>query len=56
MFFALAGQITENHLPVVKRLKPDILAVRGAVCEENDRRATICPLRLAALQKALQQI
>jgi len=56
MFFALAGQITDNHLPAVRRIRPDILAVRGAVCEGNDRRATICQRRLTALKKELLKI
>ncbi len=56
MFFALAGQITDNHLPAIRRIRPDIVAVRGAVCKGNDRRATICERRLTALKKELLKI
>lgn len=31
--FALAGSIEKKHLPIVTQISPDIVAVRGAVCE-----------------------
>ncbi len=36
---ALAGSIREEHIPKLKKLRPDIVGVRGAVCTEGDRAA-----------------
>jgi len=51
--FALAGQLTPNDLPSVARIRPDIFAVRGAVCE-HDRRSTIEASKVAELKAMLQ--
>jgi len=34
---ALGGSITLAHIPILKKLKPDIVGIRGAVCDNNDR-------------------
>jgi (5-formylfuran-3-yl)methyl phosphate synthase len=34
---ALAGSLTTRHLPDLARLGPDIIGIRGAVCEGGDR-------------------
>lgn len=34
---ALAGSIQAKHLPVLQALGPDIVGIRGAVCDESDR-------------------
>ena len=34
---ALGGSITLKHIPTLKRLKPDIVGIRGAVCDNQDR-------------------
>jgi hypothetical protein len=34
---ALAGSLKEKDFPVLKKLNPDIIGVRGAACEKNDR-------------------
>ncbi len=34
---ALGGSITLKHIPTLKRLKPDIVGIRGAVCDDQDR-------------------
>lgn len=52
--FALAGQLTAAHLPVVRELEPDIFAVRGAVCKGDDRTATICGERVRKLRDAMK--
>jgi len=41
MKFALAGQLSSHDLPAVCRIRPDIFAVRGAVCAGNNRRSAI---------------
>ena len=38
---ALAGQITIATLPEVVCIQPDIIAVRGAVCDAGERTATV---------------
>ena len=38
---ALAGQISLANLPDVVPIQPDIVAVRGAVCDAGDRTATV---------------
>jgi uncharacterized protein (UPF0264 family) len=34
---ALAGSITKDHLAQLKQIGPDIIGVRGAICESRDR-------------------
>jgi uncharacterized protein (UPF0264 family) len=34
---ALGGSITLKHIPALKKLKPDIVGIRGAVCDDQDR-------------------
>lgn len=53
LFFALAGRLDEQHLPFIGQIAPDIVAVRGAVCEGSERRAAICGERITRLKKAL---
>ncbi|MCP4788264.1 MAG: hypothetical protein GY903_09355 [Fuerstiella sp.] len=52
--FALAGQLNQTHLPIIKRIQPDVFAVRGAVCDGLDRRSTISAGKVKALKTALQ--
>jgi len=40
---ALAGSIKAEHIPVLVDLAPDIVGVRGAVCEGIDRKTRISP-------------
>jgi uncharacterized protein (UPF0264 family) len=55
MKLALAGQITAKQLTQVLTADPDIIAVRGAVCEDGDRGATVTADRVHDLVTALQQ-
>ncbi len=50
---ALAGSLRENHLPILRPIGTDIFAVRGAVCEENDRVGTISATRIKTFQEVL---
>lgn len=34
---ALGGSIALKHIPTLKKLKPDIVGIRGAVCDNQDR-------------------
>lgn len=51
--FALAGQLTEQHLPIVRAIQPDIFAVRGAVCEDSDRTSVVSADRVRRLRAAM---
>lgn len=50
--FALAGSIQHDDLPLVKTIRPDILAVRNAICQ-RDRTGDICQQRLSTLISSL---
>jgi (5-formylfuran-3-yl)methyl phosphate synthase len=52
--FALAGQLNQTHLPIVRRIQPDVFAVRGAVCDELDRCSTVSARKVRSLKTALQ--
>lgn len=41
MFLALAGQIDQRHLAEVISIQPDVIGVRGAVCETGDRQSVL---------------
>ena len=34
---ALGGSIQIDHIPILKKLQPDIVGIRGAACEKGDR-------------------
>ncbi len=53
---AVAGGLTREMIPSLEILAPDIVAVRGAACEDGDRRRGVDPGRvaeLAAITRAL---
>jgi len=54
MQLALAGRVTEELLPTLFAVNPDIIGVRGAVCDHGQRTATVCELRVHAFRAALQ--
>lgn len=54
--FALAGQISVGHTPVIRDLQPDIVAVRGAVCEGSDRDRTVSQQRVCSLKQVLSDL
>jgi uncharacterized protein (UPF0264 family) len=43
---ALAGSIKKDHIPMLAKIAPDIIGVRGAVCDSNDRSKGITEERL----------
>ncbi|MEZ6131022.1 MAG: (5-formylfuran-3-yl)methyl phosphate synthase [Planctomycetaceae bacterium] len=51
--FVLAGQLGERDLPKIQKIRPDVFAVRGAVCEGHERRATICGRKVRTLREHL---
>lgn len=40
---ALAGSLRRQHLPQLAALQPDMIGVRGALCDAQDRNASVCP-------------
>jgi uncharacterized protein (UPF0264 family) len=52
---ALAGKVTEQDLPVLRVIGPEIIAVRGAVCDHGDRIAAISEARVREFKTALRQ-
>lgn len=51
---ALAGKITLSALPSILPFHPDIIAVRGAVCETGERTAAVCEPLVAKFAEALR--
>ncbi len=53
---ALAGRLDESHFPLLRRVAPDIVAVRGAVCDRGQRVSRVSEDRVASLQAALRTV
>jgi uncharacterized protein (UPF0264 family) len=51
---ALAGRVTMLDLPALFPLQPDIIAVRGAVCEAGERTATVSEKLVAEFVEGLR--
>jgi hypothetical protein len=51
---ALAGRVGPGHVEVLQTCEPDILAVRGSVCINGDRRQTVCEQRVRELATLLE--
>jgi hypothetical protein len=43
---ALAGSIKSIHLELLSRLNPDIIGIRGAVCENEDRTTKLSEIKI----------
>jgi (5-formylfuran-3-yl)methyl phosphate synthase len=54
LFFALAGRLRLDDIPLLADAAPDIVAVRSAACEGDDRIAEVSAARVAALREALR--
>lgn len=53
---ALAGGLTPERMDEIARLRPDVVAVRGAACEGGDRVRGIDPERVASLVSLVRSI
>jgi hypothetical protein len=51
---ALAGQIKERDLAMLRLIGPEIIAVRGAVCEGGQRTAAISEDKVRAFVESLE--
>jgi (5-formylfuran-3-yl)methyl phosphate synthase len=49
---ALAGSLQQAHLPLLMRLQPDVIGVRGALCQQGDRTTGITLERVRAFMQA----
>jgi uncharacterized protein (UPF0264 family) len=43
---ALAGSLHAGHMPILKRLAPDYVGLRGGLCDQGNRTARINPDRV----------
>ena len=48
LLVALAGSISMEHLDIMSELKPDIIGIRGAVCNMGNRNTVIDPAKVEA--------
>ena len=56
MRVALAGSLKLAHLPALQQLQPDIIGVRGALCEQGDRTTGITLERVRAFMHAARKL
>jgi (5-formylfuran-3-yl)methyl phosphate synthase len=56
MLSGLAGSLREGDIPRLLPLAPDYLGFRGALCEQNQRTASISPSRLYQVREALSVV
>lgn len=52
---ALAGSLTHEDFPALIQLQPDVIAVRGAVCDKG-RESAVMSSKVSALKKILGQL
>lgn len=50
---AIAGQVSANNISSIQAVRPDIVAVRGAVCESRDREKAVQHAEVVRLRAAL---
>jgi uncharacterized protein (UPF0264 family) len=53
---AIAGRIGLKLLPQICKYSPDIVAIRGAACEQGDRTATVTAERVQSFQTQLARL
>lgn len=53
---ALAGSIRKEHLDVLVSLNPDIIGIRGAVCQNGDRTTGIIPEKIKEFMSHLSGV
>ena len=56
LFAALAGSIGMQHLDVLAQLDPDIIGVRGAVCDRGQRKKGIVRERVMEFMQYVEEI
>jgi uncharacterized protein (UPF0264 family) len=54
-FFAAAGRLTSNMLPELALARPDIVAVRSAVCRNEDRKSSVDANAVRTLRAEIDQ-
>lgn len=55
MLCVAAGGLRLEHLPEICSLGPDIVAIRGAACQQNDRRSAVSASCVQELRQALEK-
>jgi (5-formylfuran-3-yl)methyl phosphate synthase len=56
LILALAGQVKLRHLNTLAAVRPDIVAVRGSVCESGDRHAEVSATLVRQFREMLRQV
>ena len=56
MLFVAAGSLRREQFAAVADAGADLLAVRGAACEQSQRIASLCPCRITELRQTLDQL
>ncbi len=56
MFFAVAGKLSLNDLAQLSAVNMDVIAVRSAVCEKQNRQAAVEAKLVAEFRKAVNQM
>lgn len=54
LWVGLAGSIGIAEVDILRRLEPDVVGVRGTVCEASDRNSRIDPARVKAFVEAVR--
>ena len=55
LMVGLAGSLRVSHIPLLMRLRPDILGFRGALCRAGEREAALDPLAVRAVSRAFSE-
>ncbi len=56
LFFAIAGRLSTDDLPRLANVPADIIAVRSAVCDGEDRQSTVNAERVCQLRAAIDRM
>lgn len=56
MTLALAGSVGLEHLPMLVDARPDVIAVRGAACEDRCRSAAVSSVLVRRLKIAIAEL
>jgi uncharacterized protein (UPF0264 family) len=54
--FVLAGSVQPDHLPLLARVAPDVVAIRGGLCEDGDRHRPIDADRVRSFASQLRDL
>ena len=53
---ALAGSISLKYLDIIAELKPDIIGIRGAVCQKGNRNTALDPIKVEGFIEKMKSL